>query len=70
MGGLMCVTGGLDRGLFLHIEGRNAGGRVTQRLSYTNWAVAVGDTGWRLRPPHASSYRAAFFRPALKCSSF
>ncbi len=59
MRGFICVTGGSDQGLFLQIERRNAGGRVTHRLSYTNWANA-GDSGCRLRPPHASPYHTAY----------
>lgn len=34
------MTGELDQVLFLQIEGTNAGGCVTHRLSSTNWADA------------------------------
>jgi len=55
---LICMTGGLDQGLYLQIGGRGAGGRVTHRLSDTNWAN-VGDTCWCLHLSHASQYLTA-----------
>lgn len=39
----MCMTGGSDSGLFVHVEGGNAAGCVSHRLSYATWAN-VGDT--------------------------
>lgn len=60
------MTGGSDRGLFLQIEGGNAGGSVSHRLSDSNWAN-VGDTGLHL--PLASVLHCSSFSLALKCIS-
>ena len=61
------MTGGSDRGLFLQIEGGNAGGCVSHRLSDSNWAN-VGDTGLHL-PPASVLHCSSFFSHTLKCIS-